>query len=133
MKNARACLILSSMLFVGSGCETAPEPRAGSGGALSPDEVVAARKIAEARCARQTPACGALVPYEQCVAAKLKRSVSDTELSRCDSAVVDADLDLCVAQIRAGRCGAGIGGIDACRHDLLCPPNALEGNISDVY
>jgi hypothetical protein len=97
---------------------------------LSADEQNAAQKIAEARCARQTPACGSVLDSEVCVGRKLLPSAVDVDLADCSSAINEQNLHACVVQIRAGKCGSGITNISACAHDNLCPGVAAEEGTS---
>ncbi len=71
-----------------------------------------AYEVAAARCDRQTPECVAragahYATREACIADKLPASAAEVDLDLCASYPLrEHDLDECIAEIRAGRCGA---------------------------
>ncbi len=90
-----------------------------------------AYEVAAARCDRQTPECvaraGAHYPTrDACIADKLPASAAEVDLDLCASYPLrDHDLDECIAEIRAGRCGTGLASATACKGKNLCPWDAF--------
>lgn len=127
----RVSLVLVPLLLVASLAACANETPASkvTPADLSSGERSAAWRIADARCERQTPACGVPTSREACVQQKLVRSAADVDLEDCSSAVDEQNLAACVAQIKVGRCGTGITDLPACSHDRICPGVADEGTL----
>ena len=96
---------------------------------MTAEEYRAAYQIASARCDRQTNTCSAPSSHDQCVATKLDKSAADSGLRRCSNPVDPARVDVCVADIRRGRCGSGIAQLEACQRTELCPYGSREGTL----
>ena len=112
---------------------TACEPARGTTQVTSADltssEQNAAYRIATARCERQGPTCAHPASRDACVSAMLLPSAADADLADCASPIDEDALARCVSEIRAGRCGTGIAGVDACQQRKLCPQVAEEGTL----
>lgn len=89
----------------------------------------AAYDIAAARCDRQTSSCSSFSSRDQCMRLELDASANDARLRSCSHRVDQAKVQACVASIEHGQCGSGIGQLEACKQNELCPYHSEEGTL----